>query len=197
MGATAPVERRGEVRRLQIIEATLRILGARGPGAVTHRAVAEEAGVPLAATTYYFASKDELLREALGRLAAEEVERLREAATALEGTPLTATTLAQGIAAVIAAQFASRDDAVAKFEVYLEAARRPHLREAVASWQLQFTQLARAALTEAGARDPGASARVLVDAVHGLLLHELATTHGPLDEQVLAVRLAPVLDALL
>ena len=51
-------------RRAAIVEATLRVIGARGADAVTHRAVAAEAGVPLASTTYYFASKEALVREA-------------------------------------------------------------------------------------------------------------------------------------
>ena len=51
-------------RRDAIVEATLRTIGERGADAVTHRVVAAEAGVPLASTTYYFASKDALVREA-------------------------------------------------------------------------------------------------------------------------------------
>ena len=47
---------KGERRKDEILAATLRLIGARGADAVTHRAVAEEAGVPLSATTYYFAS---------------------------------------------------------------------------------------------------------------------------------------------
>ena len=50
----------GAERRAVILAATVRILRSRGLAAVTHRRVAEEADVPLAATTYYFSSKDEL-----------------------------------------------------------------------------------------------------------------------------------------
>ena len=67
---------KGERRREEILRATLRVIGARGPDAVTHRAVAEAAGVPLSATTYYFASKEELLAQALLLAAREETERL-------------------------------------------------------------------------------------------------------------------------
>ncbi|MGZ4481779.1 MAG: TetR/AcrR family transcriptional regulator, partial [Gaiellales bacterium] len=45
-------------RRQAILEATLRVIRDSGVHAVTLRAVAAEAGVPLAATTYYFESKD-------------------------------------------------------------------------------------------------------------------------------------------
>ena len=57
-------EQRAE-RRKAIIDAALRIIASRGLPGVTHRTVAREAGVPLAATTYYFASKNEILGEAL------------------------------------------------------------------------------------------------------------------------------------
>ena len=65
-------EQRAE-RRRAIIDAALRIIASRGLPAVTHRTVARQAGVPLAATTYYFASKNEILSEALESLAAVEV----------------------------------------------------------------------------------------------------------------------------
>src|SRR5687767_5003123 len=58
------VSARGAARRRAIVEAALALLGRGGSGAVTHRAVANEAGVPLAATTYYFATKTELVLDA-------------------------------------------------------------------------------------------------------------------------------------
>src|SRR5215207_11487870 len=74
---------RAAPRRRAIIDATIRILRSEGPGGVTHRAVAQEAGVPLAATTYYFSSKDELLEDSLHLLAGEEAERLEALASAI------------------------------------------------------------------------------------------------------------------
>src|ERR1043165_1336252 len=67
---------RGEARRDAILRATLALIGERGLDAVTHRAVAERAGVPLAATTYWFESKEQLLGEALLLAAREETARL-------------------------------------------------------------------------------------------------------------------------
>ena len=71
----AAAERVTQGRREQILEATLRVIGREGREAVTHRAVAEEAGVPLGSTTYYFDSRDDLLGQALERVSAQEVER--------------------------------------------------------------------------------------------------------------------------
>ena len=53
----------GERKRNDIIEAVLRIISREGIRAVRHRAVAAEAGVSLAATTYYFSSLQDLLVE--------------------------------------------------------------------------------------------------------------------------------------
>ena len=55
---------KSEYRRLEILEATLRIVRTEGVRGIRHRAVAKEAGVPLAATTYYFRDIDELIVDA-------------------------------------------------------------------------------------------------------------------------------------
>ena len=52
---------KSEYRRLQILEAALRIVQKEGVRGIRHRAVAKEADVPLAATTYYFKDIDELI----------------------------------------------------------------------------------------------------------------------------------------
>src|SRR5690554_7202695 len=55
---------KSEQRRRDILEATLRIIRTEGVRGVRHRAVAKEAKVPLAATTYYFKDIDELIVDA-------------------------------------------------------------------------------------------------------------------------------------
>ncbi len=51
-------------RRLGLLEAALRIIAREGTRGIRHRAVAIEANVPLAATTYYFEHIDELINDA-------------------------------------------------------------------------------------------------------------------------------------
>ena len=60
---SAAVRASGRQRRLQILEATLRIIRRGGLRAISHRAVAAEASVPLAATTYYFRDLEDLITE--------------------------------------------------------------------------------------------------------------------------------------
>ncbi|MFT6450425.1 MAG: DNA-binding transcriptional regulator YbjK, partial [Oleispira sp.] len=52
-----------EQRRRLILEAALRIVIREGVRGVRHRAVAKEANVPLAATTYYFKDIQELIND--------------------------------------------------------------------------------------------------------------------------------------
>ena len=63
-------------RREALLEATLRIVADTGADAVTHRRVAEVAQLPLASTTYYFDSKEELLTAALELAAERDMARL-------------------------------------------------------------------------------------------------------------------------
>jgi DNA-binding transcriptional regulator YbjK len=55
----------GQSRRIEILEATLRLIVREGIRGVRHRAVATEAGVPLASTTYYFKDIKDLISDAL------------------------------------------------------------------------------------------------------------------------------------
>lgn len=59
---------RGEQRHGALVDAAAQLLTAVGPAAVTARAVAAAAGVPLAAVSYYFDSVEELLRQAAEQL---------------------------------------------------------------------------------------------------------------------------------
>ncbi len=56
---------KGERRRQALVEAAAGLLVDGGFDAIRHRAVAERAGLPLASTTYYFDSLDELVTAAL------------------------------------------------------------------------------------------------------------------------------------
>ena len=183
----------GASRREAILAATIRLLGQHGPAGVTHRAVASEADVPLAATTYYFASKDELMAEALRRLAAEEVQRLEAARDALGD--LAPAAVAQAIAGVLGAQFGAGRDALAKFEVYLQGARGDELQADARATIAAFRGLAEDLLTGWGVADAKAAAAVLVGGIDGLLLHAIVEDHR-VDAGVLAERIERLLLAL-
>lgn len=60
--------------RQQLLEATRRLLSGAGGSPITSRSIADEAGANLAAITYYFGSKDELIAEAMLVLARARLE---------------------------------------------------------------------------------------------------------------------------
>ncbi|TDD54817.1 TetR/AcrR family transcriptional regulator [Saccharopolyspora elongata] len=72
---TAASTPKGERRRQALVVAAAQLLAEGGFEAVRHRAVAERAGLPLASTTYYFSSLDDLVS------AAVEYESRQELAT--------------------------------------------------------------------------------------------------------------------
>src|SRR5215217_978796 len=147
---------RGEERRRQLLHATLDLIRESGVEAVTHRAVGERANVPLGSVTYYFPTKDALLREALECWVSDEVSRLEGLTAAIEAEQLSPE---QG-AARWGELLRGNDPAqVAQFELYLQAARTPELRSAAAEAFAAYERVAAAALRAAGLAEPGAAER--------------------------------------
>lgn len=165
---------RAEARRERILRATLEVIGEAGIAAVTHRAVAGRADVPLGSMTYYFASKDDLLRESLLLFVEEEVVRLHALAESIVGSGLTVEQIAQAFAEELASHaHAERVLTVAQFELYLESARNEALQAAAARCFAAYEDVTAAALRAVGVEDPGATA-LFVALSDGLALRRLA-----------------------
>jgi DNA-binding transcriptional regulator YbjK len=180
---TAP---RGAARREAILRGAIAVIGEHGPDALTHRAVAERAGVPLSATTYYFDSKETLFREALAFAADEEVERLERLVLALAPRALAPADWAREVSAFLAADLAA-DPArpVALYELVLEAARNPALRDEVGRWEEAHLRLAEVGLRSAGSSDPRTDAHVVVAVISGLVLGQLVSPRRDFEVAVL------------
>lgn len=189
---------RGEARRAHILEAALRIVAATGPDALTHRRVAEEAGVPLAATTYWFTSKEELVAEAYGLAAERDVMRIREVAEEVERDGLASgDDLAARVASLAAHELGDRSGLIAGYALCLEAARRPALRDLSRTWTDGYVGLAATMLAAVGSVRPEADARLLVAALDGLLLDQLARDVPDFEATVLRPALERLIGALL
>lgn len=173
---TAPAFRsRGAARRLHLLDAAVRLIGRGGIAAVDHRAIAAEAGVPLGSTTYYFASKDEMVSEALAHVADREAARI---GAALEGGLLDtgADALPERLAdALIEIWAGDLVVLLAQYELYLESARRSDLRPAAERWNRAYRDLLFRALDQLGAENPERRARLLCAGLDGLLLDHVAT----------------------
>jgi DNA-binding transcriptional regulator YbjK len=122
-----------------MLDACARVIAAGGLTAVTHRAVAAEAGVSTALTTYHFATLDNLLQATLSSLAATGVSRL---AAAAERAQSGALTLADAAASFLIEELGSnREIFVTNLELQFAAVRRPAWSTMTASNQEAFVAL--------------------------------------------------------
>ena len=176
----SPRQNRSRRRREALLRATIELLGETGAKSVTHRAVAERAGLPLASTTYYFTSVQQLIEEALKLHAAERVAELQALTMAVAERGASA----QDIAERLAAKLVERTPGVlvAQYQMYLEAARNPALRPAVADALAAFERLAAAVLGALGAREPERAADAVVALLDGFALHRVARPRPPEEE---------------
>ena len=167
---------RGVARREALLDAVLRIVAEAGVDAITHRRVAEVAGLPLASTTYWFQSKEHLLTAALERAADRDIERLHGfLGEAPEPAP---DPLQLAVGAVLGPNDStptSRGWLLATYALLLEAARRPALREVTERWTDAYLEALPPLLAAAGSRDPRADAGLLLAAADGLLVDQLAS----------------------
>jgi TetR/AcrR family transcriptional regulator, regulator of biofilm formation and stress response len=171
-----PQQVRGEQRRERILRATLEVIGHDGIAAVTHRRVAAEADVPLGSLTYWFATKDDLLREALRLFVDEETERLRVVGeTLIEGMP--PEEIAERFSAVL--QAGDGIGQVAQFELYLEASRNPALREVARQCFAAYEEISRLALRAAGVEADGMLPALFVALADGLGVRRMAAEDAP------------------
>ena len=174
-------QQRGERRHHAILEACLRLISKGGVGAVSHRAVAEEADVPLASTTYYFSSLDEMLEGALRLFVEEEAQRLTALVERLEGQDLPPVEIARLFQAEL-------EPDAAQFELYVEAARRPSLRKVARGSIEMYATVAEAALHAAGVDEPAINPRAFVAQFDGYGLHRVAGCDDQgLEEALLAL----------
>jgi DNA-binding transcriptional regulator YbjK len=169
------VRARGEARRAALIRAAIDVIAESGIAGVTHRAVAARADVPLASTSYYFDSIDDLIEEAVKLAVAEQVERLDAFAAAIAENGGSADELAE----LVAGALTMIPDSVAltQFDSYLFAARNPEMSAVAGDAMQAFERLAAEALKVAGAREPDEGARAFVALADGFALRRLALPH--------------------
>jgi DNA-binding transcriptional regulator YbjK len=169
-------------RRQRIIDAAIRVVGAKGIAGLSHRTVAAEADVPLGSTTYHFKTLDDLMVAAL-RQANEGFAKSVAARTALKDP---GTDLAADLAALGSEWLAGdRTGMEVEYELYLAALRRPALRPVADEWGRDFADLL------ARRTDP-VTARALVALIDGICLQVLLTG-APYEEEYAREVLARVI----
>ncbi len=174
----------GLERRLLIIKATWRIIIKDGMRGVRHRAVATEAGVPLAATTYYFRNLEDLITAAFTHWAEQASVysvRFREACDSaisdideikLQDKQVRAN-LAEKVSELtrvhIVDQIVKRsDDRILELAFQHEALRNDKLKSLVVSQQYAFIKGLKIFHQKIGSKDPEADARISIGVISRL-----------------------------
>lgn len=154
-------------RRVQIADAALAVLGADGSRGLTHRAIDRELDLPDGSTSYYFRTRDALLRAAAERL------------LSLDSADVDAVSTRGGGAALVARWLAPerRVHLIARFELLLTAARDPSF-DFMSKARTRFLQHVERGLRQSGVASPRTAAIAYVAAVEGLLFQALVA--GPL-----------------
>lgn len=169
---------RNDDRRRALADAGLAVLAREGARGLTHRAVDAEAGVPVGTSSNYFRSREVLVRALVERIG----ERLAPdpAVTAdLASQPPSRALFADYIRDIVRRLTAEREVTLALFELRLEAARRPELRETMAAWQRDG--FAADVAFNAAVGLPGGAREIALFhyAIDGLLLDRLTTSIDP------------------
>jgi DNA-binding transcriptional regulator YbjK len=165
---------KGERRRAALVAAAAELLGTGGFDAVRHRAVAEKAGLPLASTTYYFASLDDLVVAAMERNGRDELTQVRAALNALPAAADPAAVVELVLDQLLGPE--SRDDpeaVVLRYERFVGAGRRPYLRPLMREMRGEFDALLVDVLARAGVRLDRKALLRLVAVVDGTVVNSL------------------------
>ncbi|MFF4043576.1 TetR/AcrR family transcriptional regulator [Streptomyces sp. NPDC001816] len=151
-----------------VADAALALLAERGMRGLTHRAVDEAAGLPQGSTSNVARTRQALLELAVRRHAEREARVL-----ALEEMPdprggLDA--LAEGLAlAVHRSLTGGRELLIARYELALEASRRPELRAYYDATGAVFKEQLATLLTAVGSTDPGRHVLSVIAWADGLM----------------------------
>ncbi|WP_051470886.1 TetR/AcrR family transcriptional regulator [Patulibacter minatonensis] len=176
--------------RAAIVLAAIQVVGEQGIAALTHRAVAERAGVSLSSTTYHYASKAAIVEAALRFLAEAEQQVAADAVAAMRaaaegGSPPTPAALVEHLSR------ATTDHGPvimrAGYELQLQATVDDRLRPIVRDWLDVVAGHVAEALELLGSPDPRRDAHLLAVATDGLRLYALTTpgTAGRMQRETL------------
>jgi len=181
-------------RRRAILEATLRVIVKEGMRGVRHRAVAKEADVPLAATTYYFKDINDLINDAFNLYAEDslaQVEPMVESSFAfLRDFPLDRLSsqevmqqlldgLSQFILNNILTRVADREMRILEHAFRNEALRNPQLAATARIPQEQMRQTVMKFFTLLGSTNAAADADVIMGTVLHLEYESLTSESKP------------------
>jgi DNA-binding transcriptional regulator YbjK len=196
-----------EQRRRLILEAALRIVVREGVRGIRHRAVAKEADVPLAATTYYFKDIQELINDTFTLYAEQALDvvnqfsmRLYEPITGGEGKSFVealasntdmSEVIADNMTQYVVEQITEHRDALVAEQAFrYEAILSPHLRKLGSVHKEALMQKLTELLGLMNSPKPAADASIVIAVLHRIEYEGLLVDPKDLDsEQIRATLL--------
>lgn len=162
-----PTRSTGVSRADRIADAALTLLVERGMRGLTHRAVDEVAGLPQGSTSNHARTRQALLETALRRQAERELRVLEPAEMPTEGG---GGDVVDALARAMHRYLGNHPELlVSRYELALEATRRPELRAYYDAAGARFREPLVAMMTAAGSTDPRRHALSLVAWCEGLM----------------------------
>ena len=162
-------------RRAEIADAAIDTLARDGMRGLTHRAVDRAAGLPDGSVSYYFRTRRALLQATLERLVELDITDMLASPgiPALPGRGLDAFADTTAIA-VESWLTAGRERQLARYELTLEATRRPELRHALVAAGAEIRAMVARQFAAAGVRQPDQRAADFVAFLDGLVFDQTA-----------------------
>jgi DNA-binding transcriptional regulator YbjK len=175
-GVTAAVTPKGERRRYALVSAAADLLCEGGFDAVRHRAVARRAGLPLASTTYYFSSLDDLVERAVEYAGIREAEQLGTRVAALSRRRRGAESTAEVLVDLLVGDGPGTrvsEQLISRYERYIACARQPALRDVQRRIMKQRTEAVVEVVERSGRSVRAELMTALVCAVDGAVVASL------------------------
>jgi DNA-binding transcriptional regulator YbjK len=162
-------------RRHRLAQAALEVLEEEGGRGLTHRAVDRQAGLPEGSTSNYFPTRVALLEAALHRLVELEGPAVRAMEDLLPGAPYSPREAAELTAELVERMLTpgGAQLATARYELYMEARRRPEFQAAFNEVRREFLLLTERLLPAVGCSSPADHAPELLAAFDGLMVNQL------------------------
>ncbi|GAB2760798.1 TetR family transcriptional regulator [Salinifilum aidingensis] len=169
-----PNTSKGQRRRQQLVAAAAELLAEGGFEAVRHRAVAERSGLPLASTTYYFSSLDDLVAAAVEHEMRGELDagraRLDELARGRLGTD-EVVELVLDLLLGARSREGGAQPVLLRYERFVGTPRRPHLAPLMRRLNAETHELLGEVLARSGCAVPAAERSELIALVDGTVVN--------------------------
>jgi DNA-binding transcriptional regulator YbjK len=171
-------------RRAVLADAALGVLAEDGGRALTHRAVDRRAGLPEGSTSNHFPTRELLLTAALRRLVELERPSVRALEALVPGGPYDPRRSAELITELVVDEWLTdlADLALARYELILEARRRPEFERELGRVRGEYLRLVEQLLPAAGCRNPHRHAPQLLAVLDGLMVNQLLQPATALSE---------------